>query len=383
MQAYLDVASTGIPKNEWIESKNYFWGNASSKHSIGERSKDIICHAKKYFENSLKLINGEFIFTSGATESNNSVIKGFAMKQCGVLKKNIHYITTKAEHESILAPIEQMKLVFPDKVRVTYLSLESSGEINKVELTKTLEESDVVSMLCISYMNSEIGTVEDLNHISDACRRTSTFLHVDASQGFESFINCGDWEIGSLTASGHKVHGSKGVGILYLNHRFKNFCLPLISGGGQQDNLRSGTENAEAIYSFEINHSYANIWQTENYRKVLHYYEKIKEAFSSIPEFKLYTKRQIGITPRIMCMGFGYYGETVQQMLDDMNVQVSVGSACSSGKMKYNKTLIEIGVPEDEALQAIRVSFDYTTTEEEIDYFIKCMKIILDKLKNM
>lgn len=368
MQAYLDVAAT---RNSQF--------NPSSQHLLGGYSKKRMNISLGLLHDYLNIKNGELIMTSGATESNNMVIKGFALKQCGELDKNIHFITTEGEHASILNSILQMKSVFKNKIKISYIPMLKSGSLDLSKLSEIISSTPNLTMLCLSIMNSETGNEIDFHDIDFICKNTGVFFHLDITQCFSTLcFDITKSSVNSFSASAHKFGGEMGNGIAYVDYIFKNFILPLISGGGQQNGLRSGTENVKGSFDF-VN----KLEETENQIDSITYrfFDKINNAFSEIENYKLYTQKPTFCFPRIMCMGFGYYGETIQQMLSEMGVYVSIGSACSSGKMEYNKTLKAMGVPENEVLNAIRISFDSYTTEDEIDYFIECMKKVLDKLK--
>ena len=244
MEAYLDNAATTLPFPEvreiMMETMETHYGNPSSMHQKGVDAEHYIRQAKEVIAKNLKVDEKEIIFTSGGTESNNHALIGAAMAN---KRKGTHIITTKIEHASVHNP-----LIFLEEqgFQITYLSVDCNGFINLDELQDAICDSTI--LVSIMYVNNEIGTVEDIAKISKRIKekKKDVLFHVDAIQAFGKYkIFPKRLDIDLLSVSGHKIHGPKGIGFLYIKDKTKIF--PFIHGGGQQKGMRSGTENVPGI----------------------------------------------------------------------------------------------------------------------------------------
>ena len=244
MEAYLDNASTTRPlesvRSIMKETLDACYGNPSSMHAKGIEAEQYIKYAKEIIASSLKVKQKEIIFTSGGTESNNMALIGGAMAN---QRQGKHIITTKIEHPSVHNP-----LIFLEEqgFEVTYLSVDENGYVDMNELKSSIREDTI--LVSIMYVNNEIGTCEKIEEISKVIKEKNnkTIFHVDAIQAYGKYkIYPKKLGIDLLSISGHKLHGPKGIGLLYVRDKVK--VRPLVYGGGQQNNMRSGTENVPGI----------------------------------------------------------------------------------------------------------------------------------------
>ena len=240
MEAYLDNAATTMPFPEvreiMMETMEKAYGNPSSLHNKGIEAEKYIKYAKKQIAKALKVEEKEIIFTSGGTESNNQALIGAAMAN---KRKGMHIITTKIEHASVHNPLLYLE---EQGFRISFVSVDKNGFVCMEELLNEIcEDTQLVSIM---HVNNEIGTIEDIARIGKAIKekKADILFHVDAIQSFGKFkIYPKKIQIDLLSVSGHKIHGPKGIGFLYVMDRTKIF--PYIYGGGQQNGMRSGTEN--------------------------------------------------------------------------------------------------------------------------------------------
>ncbi len=382
MEAYLDNAATtkvfSQVKDVMIQVMEEDFGNPSSKHTKGMEAEKYITQAREQIAASLKCQPKEIIFTSGGTESNNMAMIGIAMANKRAGK---HIITTRIEHASVHEPfayLEQMGY------EATYLPVNSNGHV----IPEVLEEAVREETLLVSVMmvNNEMGALEDIKAISDIIKKKNpkTIVHVDAIQAYGKYkIVPKKLGIDLLSVSGHKIHGPKGVGFLYVKEGTK--INPILFGGGQQKGMRSGTENVPGIAGL----AKAVQMMYENYSEKKEHLKGLKEHFiEGISELEGVTINGLeGIdaadtAPHIVSVSFaGIKSEVMLHALAQKGVFVSSGSACSSNHPELSGTLKAIGV-EDELLDStLRYSFSVTTTKEEVDYAIAVTAQVLPQLR--
>ncbi len=382
MEAYLDNAATTKVfeqvKDIMIQVMEEDFGNPSSKHTKGMVAEKYITQAKEQIAVSLKCQPKEIIFTSGGTESNNMAMIGTAMANKRAGK---HIITTRIEHASVHEPfayLEQMGY------ETTYLPVNANGHVVPEALEEAVREDTL--LVSIMMVNNEMGALEDIKALSDIIKKKNpkTILHVDAIQAYGKYkIVPKKLGVDLLSVSGHKIHGPKGVGFLYVKEGTK--INPILFGGGQQKGMRSGTENvpgiagiAEAVRVMYENHS----------EKVAQLFELKKRFIDGICQLEGVTVNGLeGIeltdtAPHITSVSFaGIKSEVMLHALAQKGVFVSSGSACSSNHPELSGTLKAIGV-EDELLDStLRYSFSVTTTQEEVDYAIAVTGEVLPQLR--
>lgn len=373
---YFDNAATTVPYDEVIEEvssvmRNYF-GNPSSAHKLG-----LIAERKlnEYRETLAKTINAtrdEIIFTSGGSESNNFLIRGF-------LKEKGHIITSNIEHPSILNLCKELEL---EGYRVTYLKVNNEGIIDLEEFKEALSKDTI--LVTLMYINNEIGSIQPIKEVGNILKDYSKVkFHVDAIQAYGKIkIDVKGCNIDLMSCSGHKIHGPKGIGMAYMKKGLNP--KPLIFGGAQEMGKRAGTENLASIGGFAKAANIINLNIKDNYEKVL----KIKEAFidgvKDIEGVKINSKISEFSSPYILNLSFkGLRGEVFLHMLEEKEIYVSTGSACSSKDKKYSHVLKAIGLSNDEIEGTIRFSFNEFNTEYEVNETLEAIKTSVKFLRRV
>ncbi|MBU3175430.1 cysteine desulfurase [Clostridium estertheticum] len=382
MEIYLDNSATTKPYEEVIEAlgstmRNYY-GNPSSAHSLGFKAEQKLREMRTSISKSINASSEEIIFTSGGSESNNFLIKGFAKSSSNKLNADI--ITTKIEHPSIL---NTFKALVDSGIKVAYIDVDDSGRIDIDALIGSItKDTQVVSVM---HVNNEIGVVQDIELIGKLIKEKSSRakFHVDAVQSYGKIpIDVQKAKIDLLSTSAHKIHGPRGVGFAYI----RKGLIPtsLINGGGQERNLRSGTENLAGIAGFAKAEQIVFKNQHENFNKVLevkkYFIEKLKEVDGIIINSPL----EPYFTPYILSVTFkGVKGEVLLHALEQKGIYVSTGSACSAKSHKSSEILKAIGRSEIEQVGTIRFSFSEYNNKDEVDYVIIELNKSLKFLRKM
>lgn len=355
------------------------YGNPSSLHMKGIEAERFVETAKKKIAKTLRVSEKEIIFTSGGTESNNLAIIGAAMAN---RRAGNHIITTSIEHASVENPMEFLKEQGFD---ITYLSVDENGIISLEELEEAVTEQTIlVSMMQV---NNEIGAIEPVAEAAELIKKKNpdTLIHVDAIQSYgKMYIYPKKLGIDMLSVSGHKIHGPKGSGFLWVKEKTK--LKPLILGGGQQKGMRSGTENVPAIAG--LGEAAEEIYENLDEKRA-HLYGLKQRFIDGIEKLEgTHVNGKIGedSAPHIVSVSFeGIRSEVLLHSLEDRGIYVSSGSACSSnnhaGKQKGSKTLRNIHLKENLLDSTLRFSFSVHTTEEEIDYALEVLGELLPVLK--
>ena len=373
MEAYLDNSATTVVvapvKDIMIKTMCEDFGNPSSLHLKGVDAEKYVKKAREIIAKSLKVDEKEIIFTSGGTESNNLALIGTALANQRAGK---HIITTCFEHASVLSTMDFLKDM---GFEITYLAVDSDGKIDLNQLKESLREDTI--LVSVMYVNNEIGAVEPVSEISKIIKayNPDIVFHVDAIQAYGKYIiNPKKLGIDLLSVSGHKIHGPKGSGFLYASGKVK--LKPIIYGGGQQKGMRSGTENVPAIAGLgeAVKYSYDNF--NEKIEKLYSLKDYFIDEVSKIDNVKINSKKGKESAPHIVSVSLiGVRSEVMLHTLEDRDIFVSAGSACSSNKQKnVSATLKGIGLKPEEIDSTIRFSFCYETTKEEIDYAVDVIK---------
>ncbi|MDF2542156.1 MAG: hypothetical protein K0S47_1874 [Herbinix sp.] len=390
MEVYLDNAATTKTSDQVVQkmlkvlSEDY--GNPSSLHRIGIKAEQYMKEAANILANSLKVEPKEIIFTSGGTEANNLALMGTALAH---RRRGKHIITTRIEHPSVHQPLLYLE---DNGFEIDFIPVDETGRIIKDKLFDLIKEDTIlVSMM---YVNNEIGSVQEITSLCTELKQKKKDLitHVDAVQAFGKYrIYPKRENIDLLTISGHKIHGPKGSGALYVNDKIK--INPIVFGGGHQRGIRSGTENVPAIAGLgqAVLEMYTDY--DSKVEKLYHLKQKfIKEvsalegaSINGLPkectsEFEM---EQIKKTsPHIISVSFqGVRAEVFLHALEDKGVYVSSGSACSSHHPQPSVTLTAIHLPAELMDSTLRISMSFHTTEEEIDYALQQMKELLPMLR--
>lgn len=383
MEAYLDNSATTRCSDRACQlmvdllTKDY--GNPSSLHMKGIEAERFVETAKKKIAKTLRVSEKEITFTSGGTESNNLAIIGAAMAN---RRAGNHIITTSIEHASVENPMEFLK---EQGFEITYLSVDENGIISLEELEEAVTEQTIlVSMMQV---NNEIGAIEPVAEAAELIKKKNpaTLIHVDAIQSYgKMYIYPKKLGIDMLSVSGHKIHGPKGSGFLWVKEKTK--LKPLILGGGQQKGMRSGTENVPAIAG--LGEAAEEIYENLDEKRA-HLYglkQRFIDGIEKLEGTHVNGKTGEDSAPHIVSVSFeGIRSEVLLHSLEDRGIYVSSGSACSSnnhaGKQKGSKTLRNIHLKENLLDSTLRFSFSVHTTEEEIDYALEVLGELLPVLK--
>lgn len=379
MQVYFDNSATTKPLKEVREEVYYamdeFWGNPSSLHKLGVKSQRKIEEIQESIARRLNCSKEEIIFTSGGSEGNNMVIKG-------LVGENNHIITTAFEHSSVLNTYRELE---KQGVSVTYLKVDNKGFIDLKELEEAINKNTV--LISVMHVNNEIGSIQRIKEIGKLIKEKSkrAKFHVDGVQGFGKFkIDVKECNIDFYSVSAHKFHGPKGVGFMYMRKGLN--LKSLITGGGQQGGLRAGTENIPGYMGMvkAINIAYDSLEDSYSHVKMLKEYfieklSKIENVIINAPNSEEYS-------PYILNVSFlGTRSEVLLHMLEEDNIFVSTGSACSSKSAvaKGSYVLNAMGL-EPRCIQgAIRFSFSKYNTLEEVDYTINSLEKALKFLRRI
>lgn len=351
------------------------YGNPSSMHMKGVQAENYIKVAKNIIARNLKVNEKEIFFTSGGTESDNLAIIGTAMANH---RSGNHIITTCIEHPAVLRTMEYLE---SQGFRVTYLPVDKAGRIHLEDLEKALTKDTIlVSMM---HTNNEIGSLQPIAEAGNLIKRFNPNIafHVDAVQGYGKFkIFPKKMGVDLMSVSGHKIHGPKGIGFLYINEKIK--IKPISYGGGQQNGMRSGTDNVPGIAGIAKAVEEVYKYLDKDIERLYSLKEYFVNGVLQIPDVKINGYTGYDSAPHIVSVSIrGIRSEVVLHALEDRNIYVSAGSACSSHKPAPSATLKAIGVEKDLLDSTIRFSFSIFTTKEEIDYTLKVLYEIIPMLR--
>ncbi|WP_026650796.1 cysteine desulfurase family protein [Butyrivibrio proteoclasticus] len=380
MEAYLDNSATTRAFDEVaalvakVMTEEY--GNPSSVHHMGTISGDRLSKAREEIAATLKADPNEILFTSGGTESDNTAIIGVARANAW---RGKHIITTSIEHPAVF---ETCYYLEKEGFEITRLKVDSQGKIDLEELKNAIRKDTI--LVSIMMVNNEIGTIEPIKEAGEIIKAANpdTYFHVDAVQGYgKILIRPKTMGIDLMSVSGHKIHGPKGIGFLYIRKGTK--IVPICYGGGQQKGMRSGTENVPGIAGLALA---AKMCYTDFDKHIEDLYEKREYLISKLSEkisdisFNGPAGREVA--PHIVSLSIrGLAAETVLNMLSSKNIYVSAGSACASNNPHVSDTLQSIGLERDLLESTIRISMSVMTTREELDYFIDTLSSQVETMR--
>lgn len=379
MEAYFDNSATtrvfDSVKDIVVKTMTEDYGNAASKHGKGVEAERYIREARTVIAKSLKVQEKEIIFTSGGSESNNMALIGTALAN---RRQGNHIITTSIEHSSIYNTLGFLE---EQGFEITYLPVNHRGHISLEDLKANLRPQTI--LVSVMYVNNEVGAVEPVEEIAGVIKENEprTLFHVDAIQAYGKYeIRPKRQGIDLMSVSGHKLHGPKGVGFLYVDEKVK--IKPLIYGGGQQRGMRSGTENVPGVAGMgaAVKEIYTNHKEKTDYLYELkeHLMTRIEEVEGCV------VNSQPGreSAPQIVSISFeGIRSEVLLHALEERGIYVSSGSACSSNHPGVSGTLKGIGVRKELLDGTLRFSFGLFNKKEEIDYAIDVLKELLPVLR--
>tara|TARA_Y100000310_G_C20677691_1_gene814044 strand:- start:436 stop:1563 length:1128 start_codon:yes stop_codon:yes gene_type:complete len=371
MKVYLDNgATTQVDKDvakvmQKVLVRDY--GNPSSLHEFGEQAKALLEESRRTVAKAINASADEIFFTSGGTESNNIAIRGI-LKKTG--KK--HFITTKIEHPSVTNLGKDLE---KNGYKVSYLNVDKEGFVSLKDLESKITKN--TGVVAIIHGNNEVGVIQNMKKIGALCEKYKVALHTDAVQSFTKVpIDVKEFKLTSMAISSHKIHGPKGVGAVYIKRGVR--VKSLVYGGHQENNVRPGTENLPGIVGFakavEIGQPVAEI------RKLR---DKLIEGLLKIPNTMLNGSREHRLCNNVNISFKKIEGESILMMLNMVGVAVSTGSACSSKSLDPSHVLIAMGMKHGDAHGSIRFTLSKYTTEKEIEYTVKEVKKVVEKLRRM
>lgn len=379
MEAYFDNSATtrvlDSVKDIVVKTMTEDYGNAAAKHRKGMEAENYIRDAREAIAKTLKVAPKEILFTSGGSESNNMALIGtaFANQRAGK-----HIISTSIEHPSVYNPLGYLE---EQGFEVTILQVDHDGHISLEELEEAVRPDTI--LVSVMYVNNEVGAIEPVEEISRIVKRKNpaALLHVDAIQAYGKFIIRPKKQgIDLMSVSGHKIHGPKGVGFLYINSGVK--IKPLIYGGGQQWNLRSGTENVPGAAGLGTAAKEMYTDHEEKVSQITAVKDYMIDRLGELEGVAIHSKKGGESAPQIVSASFeGVRSEVLLHALEDREIYVSSGSACSSHHPGISGTLKGIGVSPKLLDSTIRFSFGIFNTKEEIDYCIGVLKELLPVLR--
>ena len=376
---YLDYNATTPMSPEVLDfykEQLELYANASSLHEDGRRAKKEIEIARKNVADLVNVLPEEIIFTSGGSESNNTVFN--TMINLGKkLWKNL-IITTEIEHPCVL---EASKRLADFGMEVVYLPVDEYGLVKEDEYKAALERNPL--LVSVMTANNEIGTVQNIKKLAQLAHEKGALFHTDAVQAAGKIpVDLKDWDVDYATFSGHKIYGPKGVGALFVKTGCK--IEPLIRGGHQEKGFRAGTYNAPSIaaYGKAAELAKADIEHYTTHTKALR--EKLKNGLlEKIPNIKVNGHPE-KVLPNTLDISFpGAEGEAILLHLDLLGVDVSTGSACASGSLEPSHVLMATGLGPELAHGSIRFSFGKYNTEKDVDYILEKFPPVIDRLRKM
>lgn len=378
-EIYLDNAATTQVYPEVVEAMlpyfTEYYGNPSSVYSFAAKANLAVSQARETLAQLINAKSEEIYFTSGGSESDNWAIKAAAE---AYESKGKHIITSKIEHHAVLHTCEYLS---KKGYEITYLNVDENGIVDLEQLKNSIRKDTI--LISIMTANNEIGTIQPIEEIGKIAKEHSVLFHTDAVQAFGHIpIDVQKMNIDMLSASGHKINGPKGVGILYIKKGVK--IRSFIHGGAQERQRRAGTHNVAAIVGF----GRAAELAAENMDKRIEYEVNLRNylidrVLNEIPYTRLNGDKSKRLPNNVnFCFRF-VEGESVLIMLDQKGICGSSGSACTSGSLDPSHVLLAIGLPHEIAHGSLRLTLSEKTTKEEIDYTVDELKKIIEKLRNM
>ncbi len=374
-----NAATTALDKRVLDAMMPYLttvYGNPSSLYKIGNEAQSAVESSRAKIAGLIGAKSpNEIYFTSGGSESDNWALKGVchALKNQG---KN-HIITSKFEHHAIL---HTCKALEKEGFEVTYLDVYENGIVHPVDVENAIK--DTTAIVSIMYANNEIGTIQPIKEIGEICRKHKVVFHTDAVQAMGNVpINVEEQNIDMLSLTGHKFHGPKGCGALYIKRGIRPQTL--IEGGAQERNKRAGTENVAGIVGLATALELAINSMEERTQKLTKMRNRLIDGLLKIERSRLNGDRDKRLAGNLNMCFEGIEGESLLLMLDLKGISASSGSACTSGSLDPSHVLLSIGLPHEIAHGSMRLSFSDDNTEEDIDYILKTVPEIVDYLRQM
>jgi len=359
------------------------FGNPSSFHTLGKQAKDDMSESRSQIAEILNVRSDEILFTSGGTESDNLAILGFARANQSNGK---HLITTAIEHHAVLEAMIQLEK--KEGFEVTYLKPDRDGLVSVSQITEALRPDTI--LVSVMYANNEIGTVQPIREIGNVIQKYRQehknawpVFHTDACQA-SSFLDL-DIEklhVDLLTLNGSKMYGPKGIGLLYIRRGIK--LQPLQFGGSQERGLRPGTENVVGIIGMAKALTLAQKDKEKETQRLIPLRDKLIEGIlKSIPKTRLNGHSTIRLPNNVNISFLDIEGEALVLYLDAAGIFVSTGSACTSASLEPSHVILALGMPYEVAHGSIRFTLGHETTDENIDYVLKTLPPLIEKLRSI
>ncbi len=389
---YLDNAATTPLSPSVFKAMEPFLGaeyfNASSSYQPAQTCRAAIEDARSFLARTLGARPAEVMFTSGGTEADNWALKGLALAH---KKRGKHLIVSSIEHHAVL---ESAHWLEQQGFEVTYLPVTSGGVVSTAALESALRADTI--LVSIMTANNEVGTLEPIKELAACAHKQGALFHTDAVQAYGRIPLCvSELDVDALSISAHKIHGPKGVGLLYRRRRVS--IEPLLHGGAQERGYRAGTENVAGIVGFA--NAAKALFETEGTKdsQALAFSSTTIQAIKAQVQLRNYLIEQLQAIPdvRINALGAqrlpgivsasfqGLSAETLLMCLDQVGICVSAGSACASGSLEPSHVLVAMGIEPDWAQGTIRFSLSEYTTKEELDYALVHLKEIVERLRGV
>lgn len=376
---YLDNSATTRPFPEVVDSyakaAQQFFGNPSSVHKPGIQAEQLLRQARKQISSLLGVKPGELIFTSGGTEGNNTAIKGIAYTY---RSRGKHIITTSIEHPSVTNVCEQLK---KDGFDITYLPVDEHGRVKISDIKQAIRDDTI--LVSIMHVNNEVGTIQPIEEIGQLLQNyPKIFFHVDQVQGVTKVpLDYYQANVDLATISAHKFHGLKGTGVLFVREGIR--FDPLLSGGGQENNFRSGTENTAGIVAMAKALRLAMEASERKIKRMKEIQNYFFTELKKIPEVRVNTPLSF-CAPHIINFSVpGFKTEVLITALSERGVYVSTTSACSVQRNEPSKTLLAMGLGEDLASSSVRISLSFENTLEEAQTAMQAIRECIDELNRV
>ena len=378
-RVYLDNAATTMVRPEVVETMNQYYtdlyGNPSSIYDFGQKAKKSLQAARETVADLINANTDEIYFTGCGSESDNWAIKGVADRY---KSKGNHIITSNIEHHAILHTCEYLE---KNGFEVTYLDVDKYGMVSIDDLKAAIKDETI--LITIMFANNEIGTIQPIKEIGAIARENKIFFHTDAVQAFGHVpIDVDQMNIDMLSASAHKIHGPKGVGMLYIKKgiRLEN----LIHGGAQERKMRAGTENVAGICGFAKAVQIAQETMDESVEKTRELRDRFMKLIpENIENCKLNGHPEKRLPGNVNFSFEFIEGESLLLYLDMDGIAASSGSACTSGALDPSHVLMAIGLPHEIAHGSLRLSLSDFNTEEEVDYTVEKLASVVERLRQM
>ena len=374
---YADNAATTRMSEKAIQTMTTLleetWGNPSSLYEHGQKAKTVLENARAEIAAAIGADAREITFTSGGSEADNQAIRSAA--EIGRAKGKMHIISTAFEHHAVLHTLERLK---KEGFEITLLDVHENGLVVPSEVEAAIRED--TCLVTIMYANNEIGTIQPIREIGEICRKKNVLFHTDAVQAIGHIpVSVIEDHIDLLSSSAHKFHGPKGVGFLYAKRGIR--LTPLIEGGAQERGRRAGTENVPGIGAMAAALKESIDKMPENTAHLLRMRDRLISGLSEIPHCALNGDAEKRLPGNVSFCFEGIEGESLLLKLDDMGIQASSGSACTSGSLDPSHVLLAIGRVHDVAHGSLRLSLGEDITEEQVDEIIRSVKEVVTSLR--